>query len=644
MALDYATSASASPPRSFIYLDTDFTRWLVKWRFVFFVLVAILIVLPFNGQWRIGLDSSLYRGVADNLVDGKGYTFAGLAQTQIYPGLPYLLAGIQKITGTREVWPVLVVLNACALFAIVATYHLIRARFPLWIAVVVTCGVAMNVKFIQQAHELMTDTPFFLGVVTALLGWEWLGRKTRVDASLAGSLATREPAASGRAKQDDAQLPPRRPAIAIFLLATGLLLAAAMRPSFWVLALAFVLTCVWNILRHRDRRSVLGLSVLVGVGVLFALFDPRVRGLNFLQGGYEREFLALALDFGSRILTNGPKLFTTEITESFFGETLTYAAVPVAILLLFGTLLVTLKRPLWGLQVFILCVVMALLSDVPRYLMMVLPTLWVGYVLVVLWLTQKWRPMFRDWALFTTISIANFSNLSGLAGLMFEQHSGEFSTTYSKGGFARHVKMAEIIRQYVPEDAVVIGPNANVLAYFSGRNVRSGRILGLDGGALTKYPGLVARHNPTFLVGPHTEFRQKDKALTRLMEHGVIKPTTLVAKLDDPAGLMWLSRMEVVVPLTDWRKLPTTRPVVIADRPPRRPKLTPQEVAHRELKAKRARKELKAKRERKAIRAAREEARRKPATTPSNSPATSPAAGPQSMLVVPLDLLGILWR
>ncbi len=628
---------SATSPRSFIYLDTPFTRWLVKYRYAFFALVAVIVVLPFNGQWRIGLDTSLYRGVADNLIDGKGYTFAGLPQKQIYPGLPFLLAGMQKLTGIRDVWPVLVVMNACALLALIATYHLVRSRFPTWIAVVVTCGVGLNVKFVQQSHEVMTDMPFVLGVIAAMLGWERLCRRRSTDGIPSDSASLDAPANQGRWPLG----------WAIALLAFGLLLAVVMRPTFWVLALAFVVTCAWNIVRHRDRRSMIGLGVLMGVGLIFAISDPRVRGLNILQGAYEKEFLSLTRDFGTRVIGNLPNLFTTELTETFYGETLSSASIPFSVFLLFGALLVTIKRPLWGLQVFILCVIMLLLSDVPRYLLMVLPAMWVGYVLAILWLTQKLRPMFRDWALFALISMANFCNLSGYVAFVYEQHARDFLATYRKGAYLRSIEMAKLIREHVPENEVVIGPNANVLAYFSGRQVRSGRILGLDGGAITKYPSLVARHNPTFLVGPHTEFRQKDAALYRMIERGVIKPATLVAKVDDPNGLLWLSRMEVVVPAADWRKLPATRPVVIADRPPRRPKLTPEEIAHRELKARRARKELRARRERKAIRAAREAAReaaRNAATQPAaTQPATAPVPGPQSMLTVPLDALGLLW-
>jgi hypothetical protein len=199
--------------------------------------------------------------------------------------------------------------------------------------------------------------------------------------------------------------------------------------------------------------------------------------------------------------------------------------------------------------------------------------------------------------------------------------------------------MAELIRQRVPEDAVIVGPHGNVLAYFSGRNVRSGRLIGLEWGAVTRYPRIVAKHNPTYLIGPANQLGTKDKALERLVKAGVIRPTGFVGKIDDPQGTLWLTTCVVVIPETDWRKLPESNPVVHVERPTRRPPFTPEELARRELKAKRERKELRAKRERKAIRAAREAARLN-TTQPTTAPSTMP--GPQSMSI-PVDRLGLMW-
>src|SRR5581483_8971797 len=76
-----------------LLLDNRVTSAIVRYRKYLFLLVALLYVISFNGRWRLGLDTANYRGLAINLVRGKGYTFGDWAPHQIYPGLPYLLAG-----------------------------------------------------------------------------------------------------------------------------------------------------------------------------------------------------------------------------------------------------------------------------------------------------------------------------------------------------------------------------------------------------------------------------------------------------------------------------------------------------------------------------------------------------------------------
>ena len=85
--------------------ETPFTRWLVRWRGWFFAGLVLMLLVQFNGQWRIGLDSSIYRGVGESLAEGRGYSFAGRRQNQVYPGLPVLLATSQKLFGTKSVVP-----------------------------------------------------------------------------------------------------------------------------------------------------------------------------------------------------------------------------------------------------------------------------------------------------------------------------------------------------------------------------------------------------------------------------------------------------------------------------------------------------------------------------------------------------------
>ena len=79
---------------------------------------------------------------------------------------------------------------------------------------------------------------------------------------------------------------------------------------------------------------------------------------------------------------------------------------------------------------------MLMLSDVPRYYLMVLPELWVGYVLVFLNVTRSFKTNIpRDWLLFVVISFANFMNFGVTLGLLHEQHAKDFIKSYRHGAY-----------------------------------------------------------------------------------------------------------------------------------------------------------------------------------------------------------------
>src|SRR5437660_10838901 len=68
------------------------TDWIDKNRKLLFAIALLPYLLTFNGRWRIGLDSALYRGLGHALASGQGYHFGEFATKQADPGLPLLLA------------------------------------------------------------------------------------------------------------------------------------------------------------------------------------------------------------------------------------------------------------------------------------------------------------------------------------------------------------------------------------------------------------------------------------------------------------------------------------------------------------------------------------------------------------------------
>src|SRR5438270_10054936 len=85
------------------------TDGIVRHRNTLFAIVIIIFLLAFNGQWRVGRDSALYRGLGHSLASGKGYKFGEFSSRQIYPGLPVVIAGLEKLFGPRDLPPILFV-------------------------------------------------------------------------------------------------------------------------------------------------------------------------------------------------------------------------------------------------------------------------------------------------------------------------------------------------------------------------------------------------------------------------------------------------------------------------------------------------------------------------------------------------------
>ena len=79
--------------------------------------MALWYVAAFNGQWRIGPDSALYRQLGHNIAVGRGYVFHGQLHDHAYPGLPLLLAGCEKAFGQSPLPPLILmlVMAACTL-------------------------------------------------------------------------------------------------------------------------------------------------------------------------------------------------------------------------------------------------------------------------------------------------------------------------------------------------------------------------------------------------------------------------------------------------------------------------------------------------------------------------------------------------
>jgi hypothetical protein len=518
------------------------TGLIVRYRHWFFGFLALLLLASYNGQWRIGLDSSIYRGLAANLAAGNGFVFGKWATNQVYPGLPVMLAAVNQFfnapidaTQTNNsafefvAWRMdtavaigLILLMGVA--TIVLSYKLIRLHYPQWMAICVAFGVGTNAWFLELSNEILTDIPFLFGVVAALYGWEMLKRAE-----------TRKQAAG-----------------AMLALAPGLVIAASTRPTFWVLALAWIVVCAWGVIRGPRRRFfAVCLVTLLAAWVLIQVLDPRERGINPFAGGYEREAVELLPDVTETFSARAYHSLRNQLPAAFFGEQLAPFSILASLILLGSSLLLIRRHPLWALMIFITFGITLVLSSQPRYYIMVLPMLLLAWLLMLCEIVRRLPKRAGEVVLFCGLALVTLNNLSASVAFIKDQRSPRFVMKYKDGKYVSTVKMCDIILDRVPRDGHVLAPSGSIMTYITGVHVFTQREL-IPHGAGLHLPEAIHATNIRYAVFPARVYRVKQPLIARLVDRNLLIPT----KKFGTAGDMWLARVQAIVPEGDWRELP----------------------------------------------------------------------------------------
>jgi hypothetical protein len=434
---------------------------IVRWRWAFFILLAAIQLATFNGRWRIGRDGALYRDVAQNLAAGKGYTYRDALETHVYPGLPLLLAGIEKVFGPQDpLQPTatLIVMGLIGVATLIVIYQLMKMYLPQWLAVCIVTGVGINRIFLMQEHDMMTDVPFLLASMTALLGLAHFKR----------SATTRGKVISGT------------------VLAGSLILALMIRPTFWCLAAAMIGASLIGVFINSRRRWIylVAMGAIAAVAILWFLFDPRTRGGGGILGGvyehraWERITHLASLGWHDRIV-----LYCTE----HFPHALTALDLPVigyifTPAVFIAAILLVRRSWVWGLYVLATLGVTLIMGSVERYFLMILPMLLAGWGLMLYTAARSISRTRYAWAAQLIIAvglvIATVPNLIRTAGFAMEQHGigkdfkpHPFLEVYRGGKMKPIYEMSQQIRKRVPPGASVLSIEPRIMTFLSGRNV-----------------------------------------------------------------------------------------------------------------------------------------------------------------------------
>ena len=538
-----------------------------------FVCIVLLYVAGFNGIWRVNVDSALYRGLGHSMATGGGYTFAGMHHEHAFFGLPLMLAICERLFGVTPVPPqILITLMGVA--TLWFTDRLVRLRFPLWMATLVTIGMALNFRFYRQSQELMTDVPFVLGVVASLYGLDLL-RLT----------PWRE----------------RGPAIrAAALFIAGLGLAAATRPTFGVLAGAICLSSIVRAIHNRDGRR--GLHMLIAgtaivITLLLFLSDPRTHGFNPTQGVYEQELIERVQVLPSTIYGSLEAFFTSNLNDAFYSQKMQPLGIVFALVVLSGTALLIRRDLTWGLMVIGLVLITLPLSTVPRYYIMVMPLLWLGWLLLLSRLVLASTPVMRGAVMMIGVGLPLAVNVGRIFNLVAEQRAPDvawlrtgadrtttFYAKYHEGMVPRLRAIADMIHANATPTQRIVGPEAHVLTYFSDRAVVGERtIFAKIENKITRYPEELKKYAPDLAIFPFRAYDESDRQVRDLIRRRILAPLSApIARSADaylaaaevkppPPGVNWKS-FKASAPdaattrRTQFRNLSTTQQAVITEK------------------------------------------------------------------------------
>ncbi len=536
-------------------VEQPLLSWIDRHRHWLWAGIILLLLAGFNGQYRIGTDSTMYASTGRSLSQGLGYTYRGEANTVAFPGLPLLVWACYSVSADWGMTLLQIVMPLIGLAYLVLIYRLFLLHAGRPVAVLMACLVAVSYNTYTQFFEVLTDVPFSLGVVAALLGYEVIFQRHSFTANPRRCATVADPhsasapidSAVGAREQDQSAtvLPVWW---AWLVLGAGLTVATLMRPTVLALDLAILLTAAWQFVRGRSRGRHVALACLaVGVLVLFYLFDPRRQPGGYLGNRtYEAGIASLFTAWGqtlTRSITDFvPMLFETITTETTIGIELGTGIDTLFATMLLGTgLFLFFRNPLWSALIAANVAMMMMLNPHPRYFIPILPLLLYGLWRGAVGLAARLPQRYQGWPVFIVLLLLVGPNAVKTGKFIFEQHRTPFYAYYQGGRYASQIELGRVLNQSVDQDTLVLAQFGSELAFLSDRRVFTAAEL--------------AKHR--------TEAQIRQRLMTE-PEIFVIQPTDAllsqwVESIPLPLGLPKLS-VETEASKPDWTVHPVLRP------------------------------------------------------------------------------------
>ena len=293
---------------------------------------------------------------------------------------------------------------------------------------------------------------------------------------------------------------------------------------------------VWRGGRGARRRAAWVIGALAVAGVLWRLLDTRAGGKD--ESRLIR-VLGEPVQFLERLSRNLPRWLTEHGMDVFFGSQLLPGLDVLLTLMVMGGGVALLGWPrgrragrprasgaldrrdarvFQGALVLVaLGVTLLFAGTMPRYYLMVLPLLALGWVQCARWLAHRLPRRPREYVIAGMIVLPLVTNGIEAGVFVLRQHQRPFIEHFEHGYWVPYRAMAEAIREHVPADQRVIGPQPRVLSFWSGREVGvADDLLGV--GDRAKVAAALEQQRVAYVVLPLEVYKHQAPLQQRLLE------------------------------------------------------------------------------------------------------------------------------
>ncbi|MCP4378681.1 MAG: glycosyltransferase family 39 protein [bacterium] len=147
--------------------DSAATSWVdrpgafYRRRVLIWSLIVIIYLLGVSPMWWPTSDSALYMSLSHSLAEGRGFVYNGQRHTLVTPGLPLVLAGLERAFGPGYFAGNMFV-ALCGLGAAAMVFLTIRRLSDDSIAITTAIVTALSYPFFSNSHRILTQIPFAL--------------------------------------------------------------------------------------------------------------------------------------------------------------------------------------------------------------------------------------------------------------------------------------------------------------------------------------------------------------------------------------------------------------------------------------------------------------------------------------------------